>query len=250
MKNINENHNLYIIRTFGMQGSLIKIGYSSNITKRLLQYYHHNPLVELVGTYYKEDAKEFEKHLHSVLKAYRLREWYTEDKLEAIIKYIKGEEELPDKVKITEIDKLKMSIKPRFYKLCEKYEKMSEGDKKNIDLVEPMIKEAYEVLGEKKLKALEFRKSEIKKELINVNLNKSVDWKICKHLNLVIGKIYDKKELKEKLQSAYDKLGIKAKAKATDLKKWYYIEDKDVRNKNTGSIETKAVIYYCFIKLK
>ena len=90
LKEINPEHNLYIIRVYGETGTLIKLGYSSNILKRLETYLSHNPLTQLIGTYYREDAKEFERKLHKVIKVKMLHEWYDESELTNIEGYIKG----------------------------------------------------------------------------------------------------------------------------------------------------------------
>ena len=89
--NINENHNLYIVRVYNKETSLIKFGYSSTILNRLVSYYNANPLTELVGTYYREDALDFELYVHKMIQSAKRREWYDEDKLEEILNYINNE---------------------------------------------------------------------------------------------------------------------------------------------------------------
>ncbi len=42
--------NLYILRVYGKNQTLIKFGYSSNITTRLNSYFSANPLTELIFT--------------------------------------------------------------------------------------------------------------------------------------------------------------------------------------------------------
>jgi hypothetical protein len=96
IKEVNPEHNLYIIRVYGKEGSLIKLGYSSNIIQRLYSYYNHNPLIQVIGTYYREDAEQFESKLHKVIKAKMLHEWYDESELTNIEGYIKGDI-LPEK---------------------------------------------------------------------------------------------------------------------------------------------------------
>lgn len=94
IKTVNKKHNLYIIRVFNKEGSLVKLGYSSNIKVRLTSYYYANPLVELIGTYYREDAREFESLLHRAIKAEVLNEWYTEDKLPLLLDLVQSKVEL------------------------------------------------------------------------------------------------------------------------------------------------------------
>ena len=81
--------NLYVVRAANTKGEvLVKMGYSANIEKRLTQYAYHNPLIEVIGTYYKPDAAEFEKNLHKALKSTAFEEWYSEDKLPIILEAI------------------------------------------------------------------------------------------------------------------------------------------------------------------
>jgi hypothetical protein len=90
IKDIDEAHNLYIIKVYNKKSNLIKLGYSSKIKERLLLYYHHNPLVEIINTFYREDAKEFELRLHRTIKSVIMNEWYEEETLHKIIEYIKN----------------------------------------------------------------------------------------------------------------------------------------------------------------
>ena len=85
---VNPEHNLYLIKVYGERFNLIKFGYSSKIKERLSQYYNHNPLIEIVGTYYREDGIEFENKLHKIIQSEIGNEWYLESKLDLILKYI------------------------------------------------------------------------------------------------------------------------------------------------------------------
>lgn len=78
--------NLYLIRVTDKKGNvLVKLGYTSNIDERMRTYYYHNPLIEVIETFYKQDAKEFEKAFHKAVPSELLYEWYSEDKLPLII---------------------------------------------------------------------------------------------------------------------------------------------------------------------
>lgn len=91
MITVKETDNLYLIRSFGDCTSIIKLGYSTQIIKRLKHYLSHNPFIEVIGTFYREDAKEFEKYFHATLKAVYKREWYDESDLEVILKRLNVE---------------------------------------------------------------------------------------------------------------------------------------------------------------
>lgn len=78
--NILDNYdNLYIIRIYGKDKTLIKFGYSSNIKQRLNNYYYHNPLMELLGTYYRANAQDLELIFHKNTKSEVMNEWYIDD---------------------------------------------------------------------------------------------------------------------------------------------------------------------------
>ena len=57
-----------------------------------------------------------------------------------------------------------------------------------------------------------------------------------------------KSEIKEKLQSIYNELGIKQTAKATDLRQWYNIKDTS-RRTNDGGIQACVSIISAKIKV-
>lgn len=62
---------IYIIKS----GDKIKIGKTSNISKRLMAYKTHNPDIQLIKTYDYNDS--LEKHLHNYYKDYRVTgEWF------------------------------------------------------------------------------------------------------------------------------------------------------------------------------
>ena len=84
-----QRDNLYIVRVTSSDGrTLSKIGYSSNIPKRIESYVYHNPFIEVIGTLYYEDAKELEKYIHKMFKSERFNEWYTDDVFQKILEYL------------------------------------------------------------------------------------------------------------------------------------------------------------------
>jgi hypothetical protein len=102
---IDETHNLYIVRAYGKDDkSLIKLGYSRHIKSRLKEYLTYNPFIEIIGTWYMEDAKYFEKHIHKSILSDLGDEWYNEDKLYDLIAYINKEIPLPVYKGLTEIN--------------------------------------------------------------------------------------------------------------------------------------------------
>jgi hypothetical protein len=80
--NIDSSHNIYIVKAETKTKALIKIGYSENIDKRLSSYYHHNPLTNLIGSFYVKEGLLFEKEFHNSNVSVIMNEWYEEEYLE------------------------------------------------------------------------------------------------------------------------------------------------------------------------
>ena len=79
-------HNLYILKASNLNGEqLIKFGYSSKLKERLEQYFSHNPFTEILYTFYKENAIDFEKKFHKYNISKFKNEWYSYDILEDLI---------------------------------------------------------------------------------------------------------------------------------------------------------------------
>lgn len=127
------------------------------------------------------------------------------------------------------LNKLRLSKKPNFKTLCKEYIKAKEDN--NIELAleievdYPLIKEAYEKLGAEKLKALEYLQKYIIQEIANKTITKTNEQKIVSILNLKVGQLVNKAQIKEELQGIYNLLGIQKTAKAADLKQWYTVKD-------------------------
>jgi hypothetical protein len=215
---------------YGKTTNLIKLGYSSNVTQRLQQYYSHNPAMELIGTYYKENAEEFESKLHKVVKSEIMNEWYSDDMLPLILSYINGLELPVKEVK---------AKKTNFSNLCKQYSDGDDKTKLSIEKLEPLIKEAINTLGKEKMKALNFEKGQIQAELIKVNDLKSNEWKIASLLKYNVGQFITLADVKTKLQSIYDRLEINKKAVATDINQ--YFETKN-QSKRTGSSVVQGMV--------
>lgn len=238
-------HNIYILRTYLKEGTLIKVGYASDIDKRFAQYQSHNPSVELIYTFYKQDGILFEQTLHDNFKASYKREWYSEEDLPKILEWIDNTTQITqktiklskrEKTKLTPLDKVRLGLKANFAMLCEQYFELKNKntianrlEARDIELLKPLIKEAYEVLGEDKMKKIGLKANEIENELITQNALKSADWKIVKLLDLRIGEWTSLVDVKEKIRIAYNKLNITKAPKASDLSKWYDIQNKSKR---------------------
>ena len=89
-----KNDNIYIVQS----NDIIKVGYTSNLVPRMMQYYYHNPNTIFIGSAYREDAEEFEKELHACVQAQVLNEWYPAKMLNQMIEYITGVTAIPKKI--------------------------------------------------------------------------------------------------------------------------------------------------------
>jgi hypothetical protein len=102
-----------------------------------------------------------------------------------------------------------------------------------IAAIHPLVVDAYNKLGDDKVRKLRYIKEAIKRELINIDKSKSQNEKIkamlkqaieypCRLTCPEISKIIDK---------AYKTVGIEAKAKAADITKWFDCKKTSVRIK-------------------
>ena len=73
---------LYLIRSWGKNKSLLKIGFTNDIKKRMDNYYHSNPLYEPIGTRDGTLIEEKKLHLYLELLGYKhtkLDEWFIDN---------------------------------------------------------------------------------------------------------------------------------------------------------------------------
>lgn len=103
----------------------------------------------------------------------------------------------------------------------------------------PLVKIAYERLGENKVRELNYHVGNIRRALIS-DEPISIQYKIVRLINegLTHQVAIPKIKIKECLQRIYDDLGIKRKAKATDLARWYDIKESypKINGKTVASI--------------
>ena len=94
---------------------------------------------------------------------------------------------------------------------------------KLIEQERPLIKEAYNKLGIERVTQLNFHQGNIKKEIIKIE-NESNLWKTTKMIMEKIGFLNQIEIVKAKkyLREIYTELGIRKKAKSTDLNKLFY----------------------------
>ena len=89
-----------------------------------------------------------------------------------------------------------------------------------IEVEKPLVKDAYEKLGVNKVREMKYHQGNIKREIIKLE-HETLDTKVFLMLDDQLPRqvAIPKSEIKEKLESIYKELKIKAKAKSTDLRK-------------------------------
>lgn len=102
-----------------------------------------------------------------------------------------------------------------------------------IEYEKPLVRQAYDLLGPDEVRRMNYHVSNIRRAVIAKG-KQSDDVKIVRMLNIPKQTAVPVSEIKEELQKAYDALGIKRNAKATDLAEWYEIK------KSTKRIEGKS----------
>jgi len=125
---------------------------------------------------------------------------------------------------------------------------VSSSDNKNINpqnyayYTPDWIKEAYFTIGKSKMATLRYSESKIKDATKQYELHKLIPDK----LNLEVGKWHLNLDLKNKIQKAYDSVGIPDRAKATDISSYYLVKSSMKTTKkgrmNGYLIESKKTI--------
>lgn len=129
-----------------------------------------------------------------------------------------------------------------FRSLCLKYIQ-GDVDRVYIAYKEPLVKQAYDCLGQDKMKALCFKKEQIRKAVFDVKpeILDAVEIEIRSRFK--VGSSYLTSEVKKIIASIYAELGVKKKKpKATDLKAYFQINrrKKSVNGRSTEFIEILA----------
>lgn len=142
------------------------------------------------------------------------------------------------------LNKVKLGKKANFSMLCEEYfelkkSRYSVAGSNDIELINPLIKEAYDVLGEDKMRNLGLEAKKIEEQLVIQNALKSVSWKIAQLLDLRVGQWISSADLKDKIAQVYNTLKVNKKAKATDASEWFEIQ---ARNKRIDGVLNKGFV--------
>lgn len=99
-------------------------------------------------------------------------------------------------------------------------------------ILHPLIKEWMDSgMGTDRFKALSYTKETIQQEFARRSILKNNEDLVDKYLNFIIGSVYTKIEINEKLSKMYEDLSIDKTIKATDIQQWYKIK---VSSKSVG----------------
>lgn len=133
-----------------------------------------------------------------------------------------------DCIEMTALNKVRIGTCSSFPELMKQYiDHMKNSEVISAMIIskyKPEISEAYNALGEDKIKSLKYRKSLIEKEMIIKDSSKDNESKVSSMLDLRIGGTYTTSELKQLVQSCYDEIGLSKKAKGNDIGVWYMVK--------------------------
>ncbi|GBO54104.1 hypothetical protein APA_2052 [Pseudanabaena sp. lw0831] len=128
-----------------------------------------------------------------------------------------------------------------FRSLCLKYIQ-GDVDRDYIAAKEPLVKKAYDCLGQDKMKALCFKKEQIRKAVLDVKpqILDAVENEIRSRFK--VGSNYSRSEVKKIIASVYTELGVQKNPTATDIDDYFNTKynKKRVDGKSTGFIEILA----------
>ena len=138
------------------------------------------------------------------------------------IKIVKTEEVYPERP-VKEAAAKKTSFKDAFKAYCKLKAARSlfpTAEQILIEKHKPFVKTAYDILGESRVKALKYKVTDIRRELVKVSTVTETE-KIIRMVrqSLPYRKAVPRREIADALQETYDTLGIRKIAVATDLAK-------------------------------
>ena len=111
---------------------------------------------------------------------------------------------------------------------------------KHLATVQPLVVDAYNKLGEDKVRSLRYVKKAVEAALLNLDAENSNDYKIAKALNIAVGFI-SIADIKKELSNTYKNLGIDRKVKTADIEK--YFDCKAVTRRIEGKVTKGYEVY-------
>ena len=111
---------------------------------------------------------------------------------------------------------------------------------KHLATVQPLVVDAYNKLGEDKVRSLRYVKKAVEAALLNLDAENSNDYKIAKTLNIAVGFI-SIADIKKEFSNTYKNLGIDRKVKTADIEK--YFDCKAVARRIEGKVTKGYEVY-------
>lgn len=164
--------------------------------------------------------------------------------------------EIDESVEIARNPKTKIAFKTLFNRYCEH---LKYGEVFNMGLIlaqdiateHPIVKQAYEILGEDVVKSMNYHAGNIKRKIYAMN---TTDTTITKVINLCKQMLKTQtpiplSKIKSDLQSIYDTLGIDHRAKASDILQWCEVKNSSIYD-NGKKILCYTIIRYGIFRIK
>lgn len=233
---------IYILRSFTREKYLLKLGFTTNVWARLKQYKFANPGIEIVYIAQLENALELEQAFHKENPSAWGNEWYDENKLEIMMKYLNN---IPHTDYTNKSNPKKvLNLEPNFKDTVIAFKKGNLSISFVLTAAKkyPFLPDAVEKLGYSGIKELKYSITNIKSKLITLSkLNDCYD--IAKDLELVIveGQFYEAKDLKKILFTVYSKYNPNVKVTAKSIESHYVVKC-DVKRKGSKVIRGFTVI--------
>ena len=174
-----------------------------------------------------KEAEEYASRINGNNDGADIAELYTDKRYVRVqdasgIKIVKTEEAYPERP-VKEAATKKTSFKDAFKAYCKLKAARSlfpTAEQILIEKNKPLVKTAYDILGESRVKALKYKVTDIRRELVKVSTVTETE-KIIRMVrqSLPYRKAVPRREIADALQEIYDTLGIRKTAVATDLAK-------------------------------
>jgi len=148
---------------------------------------------------------------------------------------VKVDKPWAEEIEVVESERVK---KLSFREQCEKYYALKNGKTLFKPDFPRIVIEAVNKLGVEKLEELNYHKGDVSKTLIGM-LDTSDEIKVAKMMRLRRLEFYSSEYLKGKFQEIYDRVGIDAIAKGTDIKKYYEVKP---TTKRIDGVKTRGFI--------
>ena len=242
---------------------ILKIGYTSNLEKRLSHYTSHNFGFKLLKT--REGNEEMEKLLHYYFNKYLIKESYNREWFEyneeiinnfsilekEELSYLNKKNNKNQEEKITDDLLLELcendldlfseirtflndfninrNFKRRIKSYCILLDKNNYLDLlKKIPEIPNTFHMYYELLGHDGIRAYSYEELPLRNE-VEIKL-KVPEIRTAILFSFQPGNKYSRGYIKEKLQEIYDQLGFKKKAKAADLEEYFELRRVKIKN--------------------